>query len=87
LIDPATRNLPAGRQEIPFDASYLIDDQNYYMGSEWRLIFNNPDDSQKWTCTGCPEIAKEFTLKNIYSVSPNDNYERQDAKAILLIKK
>lgn len=77
--------------EIPFDAiyltSYLMDDQNYYMGDSWRLIFNNPTDSKKWTCDGCSEIAKEFKLKSIYSINQSDNYERQAAKAILLIKK
>jgi hypothetical protein len=84
IIDPAT-------DTIPFDAiyltSYLIDDENYYMGSDWRLIFNNPNDSKKWTCEGCSEIAKEFKLKGVYVVSQGENYERQDAKAILLIKK
>lgn len=84
LIDPSTG-------KIPFDAIYLtsyqIDDANYYMGESWRLIFNNPDDSKKWTCDGCIEIAKEFTLKNVYFVDQNDNYERMGTKAILLIKK
>jgi hypothetical protein len=91
LIDPATRNLPAGRQEIPFDAiyltSYLIDDQNYYMGADWRLILDNPNDPKKWTCDGCSEIAKEFTLKSVYSISASEDYERQDAKAVLLVRK
>jgi 4-amino-4-deoxy-L-arabinose transferase-like glycosyltransferase len=83
LIDPATG-------EIPFDAiyltSYLIDDQNYYMGADWRLIYNNPDNAKKWVCDGCLEISKEFTLKGVYSVPASDDYERQDAKAVLLIK-
>jgi hypothetical protein len=84
LIDPATN-------KISFDAiyltSYLIDDQNYYMGSDWRMIFNNPKDPAKWTCDGCSEIAKEYTLKGVYKVSANGDYEKQDANAILLIKK
>jgi len=83
LINPATG-------EIPFDAiyltSYLIDDDNYYMGESWRVIFENPEDPKKWTCDGCTEIAKEYTVKGVYEVSSNDNYERQDASAILLVK-
>jgi hypothetical protein len=84
LIEPAT-------EKIPFDAiyltSYLIDDQNYYMGEGWRLIFENPNDPKKWTCDGCSEITKEFTLKEVYQVNASEDYERQDASAILLIKK
>jgi len=84
LVDPAT-------DKIPFDAiyltSYLIDDENYYMGPDWRLIFNNPSDPKKWTCEGCGEIADEFTLKGVYQVSSSENYERQEASAIFLIKK
>jgi len=83
LIDPAVG-------KIPFDAiyltSYLIDDQNYYMGEDWRMIFNNPTDPKKWTCNGCREISKEFTLKGIYGVKAGEDYERQDASAILFIK-
>lgn len=84
LIDPATG-------QIPFNAiyltSYLIDDQNYYMGENWRLIFENPKDPQKWTCEGCSEISKEFKLKGVYKISETDNFEKQEASAVLLIKK
>lgn len=84
LIDPATG-------KIPFDAiyltSYLIDDENYYMGSDWRLIFDNPNDPIKWTCDGCSQMAKEYRLAGIYKVPALEDYERQDATAILLIKR
>lgn len=84
IIDPNTG-------KIPFDAiyltSYLMNDANYYMGDSWREIFNNPGDPEKWTCDGCAEIAKEFTLKGVYTIPATDNYERMDASAILLIKK
>jgi hypothetical protein len=84
LIDPSSG-------KIPFDAiyltSYLIDDENYYMGDEWRLIFNNPNDSRKWTCEGCDKIAEEFKLKNIYTINPDMDKERVDVRAVLLIKK
>jgi hypothetical protein len=84
LFNPAT-------ESIPFDAiyltSYLMDDANYYMDDNWRMIFENPKDPKKWTCDGCSEIANEFKLKSVYKVDSNDNYERQDAKSVLLIKK
>ncbi len=86
LID---ENLPAGRQ-VPFDAiyltSYLIDDDNYYMGENWRMIFENPEDSKKWTCDGCAEIAKEFHLKGIYKVNADGNYEKENATGVLWIR-
>lgn len=84
IVDPAT-------EKIPFDAiyltNYLIDDPNYYMGADWREIFNNPTDPKKWVCDGCAEISKEFKLKAVYKVSASEDYERQNASAILLIKK
>ena len=77
--------------QIPFDAIYLtsykMDDDNYRMGEGWRLIFNNPESPSKWTCDGCAEIAKEFILKDVYKVSAADNYERENATGVLLIKK
>ncbi|MGA3291925.1 MAG: glycosyltransferase family 39 protein [Candidatus Microgenomates bacterium] len=84
LIDPATR-------KIPFDAiyltSYLIDDPNYYMGTDWRMIFDNPGSPAKWTCDGCGEISKEFVLKVIYKVPAVGDYENQDAESFLFVKK
>jgi 4-amino-4-deoxy-L-arabinose transferase-like glycosyltransferase len=83
IIDPSTG-------KIPFDAiyltSYLIDDQNYYMGGDWREIFNNPTDPKKWVCDGCSEIAKEFKLKGAFKVFASEDYEKQDANAVLLVK-
>lgn len=84
LIDPKTN-------EIPFDAiyltSYLIDDENYYMGREWRQILDNPADSRKWVCDGCAEISREFKLKGVYEIAADQDYERQDAKGVLLVRK
>ncbi|QLG69524.1 MAG: 4-amino-4-deoxy-L-arabinose transferase-like protein glycosyltransferase of PMT family [Candidatus Woesebacteria bacterium] len=83
LIDEKT-------QTIPFDAIYLtsykIDDPNYYMGEDWRMIFENPQDKTKWKCDGCDKIAEEYELKGVYQIEPSKNYERMDAKAILLVK-
>jgi 4-amino-4-deoxy-L-arabinose transferase-like glycosyltransferase len=77
--------------KIPFDAiyltSYLIDDENYFMGNGWRQIFENPRDSTKWICEGCAEIIKEFNLKGVYQATADEDYERQDLKAMLLVRK
>jgi len=83
LINPKTG-------EIPFDAIYLtsykIEEPNYYMGEDWRLIFENPEDKTKWSCEGCDKIADEFDLKDIYFLKADENYEKEKANAILLIK-
>jgi 4-amino-4-deoxy-L-arabinose transferase-like glycosyltransferase len=84
LIDPAIGKIPF---DVIYLTSYKIDDENYYMGKDWRLIFDNPNDSKKWVCDGCTEIVKEYKLKNVYTVSASDDYERQDTKAILLVRK
>jgi hypothetical protein len=57
------------------------------MGTDWRMIFENPDTPAKWTCDGCPEIAKEFKVKGVYIVPANDNYEQQDATGVLFVRK
>ncbi len=73
------------RKEIPFDAiyltSYLMDDENYYMGEEWRKIFYNPESLDDQF------ISDNFILKGVYQISADDTYENQEAKAILLMKK
>lgn len=83
LIDPTIG-------EIPFDAIYLtsykMDDNNYYMGEDWRMIFENPEDASKWKCDGCVEIAKKYSLKGIYTIDDEENYEKENASAILLVK-
>lgn len=58
--------------------SYLIDDENYYMGENWREILENPQNQT---------ILKDYKYAGSYEFSAEDNYQRQDAKAILLIKK
>ncbi len=84
LIDPVSGT-------IPFDAvyltSYLIDDQNYYMGAGWRQIFDNPDNPKKWLCNGCGKLAQEFVVKSAYIVDSGDDYEKQGAHALLLVRR
>ncbi len=77
--------IPPGGEDIAFDAiyltSYLIDDENYYMGEEWRQIFNNPENSAN------EFIARNYELKGAYQISAEETYEKQGARSVLLVKK
>jgi len=77
--------IPPEGQENLFDAiyltSYLIDDENYYMGDEWRQIFYNPEDPEN------EFIAENYELKKVIEIDSKDVYEKQDARAVLLVKK
>ena len=69
----------------PFDAifltSYLMDDENYYMGSEWRQIFENPKSPKD------EFVAKNYKFVGEFKVSADENYEKQEGRAILLVRK
>jgi 4-amino-4-deoxy-L-arabinose transferase-like glycosyltransferase len=84
IVDPTTGEIPL---KAIYLTSYLIDDENYYMGPEWRSIFDNPADPEKWSCDACRKVAEEFELKGVYKVTSDENYERLDASAVLLVKK
>lgn len=80
-----------GTGKIPFDAiyltSYLMDDENYYMGDSWRQIFFNPYEPDKWVCKGCDTIREKFELKGVYEIPASENYQNQYAAAVLLLKR
>lgn len=71
--------------KVPVDAiyltSYLIDDENYYMGEAWRQIYNNP---AKIADEG---ISRNYKLKAVFEVSADETYEKQPARAVLLVRK
>jgi len=71
--------------DISFDViyltSYLMNDENYYMGPEWRQIFENPKKIENEV------IANNFNLKGIYTISANETYENIDARAVILVRK
>lgn len=71
--------------ETPFDAiyltSYLMDDENYYMGDEWRQIFNNPEKPEN------DLVYENFELKGVYNIKAESVYENKDARAVLLVRK
>jgi hypothetical protein len=81
-IEP-TMIVDAQNSEIPFDAiyltSYLMDDENYYMGESWRIIFNKPE-------TRSILSEKGFVLKGEFNISATDNYENKPQRAVLLVK-
>jgi 4-amino-4-deoxy-L-arabinose transferase-like glycosyltransferase len=55
--------------------SYKIDDENYYMGENWREIFNNPDKQK---------ILKDYKFVSEYRFNAEENYERENGRAVLL---
>ncbi len=84
-LKPEQLNLK--EDQNPFDAifltNYLMDDENYYMGPEWRLIFENPQDPNKWDRF----VAENYEFAGEFRVPPDETYERQEGKAILLVRK
>jgi 4-amino-4-deoxy-L-arabinose transferase-like glycosyltransferase len=70
--------------EIPFDAiyltSYLMDDENYYMGDGWREMFIDPTNHDQEAILDNFEFADEFDLP------ADDVYENKDHKSILLVR-
>lgn len=51
------------------------------------MIFENPQNPEKWECDGCFEIAKNYTLKGIYKISPGDVYEKEEGIGVIFVKK
>ena len=71
--------------EIPFDAiyltNYLMDDENYYMGAEWRDVFLNPQSHNQKV------ISDNFNFAGNFSISASENYENMEGRAVLFLKK
>ncbi len=78
LKDPKTAN-------IPFDAIYLtnyrMDDENYYMGDEWKEIFNNPQSH------GNEFFNSNFNFVGEYTIPASETYENTEGRAVLFVKK
>jgi len=64
-----------------FLTSYLIDDENYFMGPEWRQAFENPKEIED------KFIANNFEFKKEFMILSEETYERESARAILLTRK
>lgn len=76
--------IPEEEKELKIDAIYLtsykMDDENYYMGEDWRKIFYNPEKLED------PFFAKNFVFKQKFEIEPEETYEKEGATAILLIR-
>ena len=77
--------IPSEGKELKIDAIYLtsykMDDENYFMGEEWREIFYSSEEFED------PFFAENFELAGKFEIEPEETYEREGATAILLIKK
>ncbi|KKQ96272.1 MAG: hypothetical protein UT23_C0036G0002 [Candidatus Woesebacteria bacterium GW2011_GWA1_39_12] len=52
----------------------------YPMGPEWRQVFFNPDKIEG------SFILENYILAGEFEISPEETYERQGARAILLVR-
>lgn len=77
--------IPSSKQENSLDAiyltSYLTDDENYYMGEEWKQIFLDPKNIKN------EYISKNYKFKASFDIKAEDVYENYSAKAVLLVHK
>lgn len=71
--------------DIRFDAiyltSYLMNDENYYMGNEWRDIFFNPKSHNQQFIKDNYEYVGEF------NIPATETYENIEGKAVLFTQK
>ncbi len=58
--------------------SYKMDDENYYMGETWREIFESPEKQT---------ILPDFKFVGEYEFKAENNYERENGRAVLLERK
>lgn len=61
--------------------SYLIDDENYFMDSEWRDVYDNPHKVTKnW-------VYNNFVFVGEYTYEKSEVFENIPGKAVLFIRK
>jgi hypothetical protein len=77
--------IPEEGKELKIDAIYLtsykMDDENYYMGENWRKIFYQPEKLEE------PFFAQNFKLAGKFEIKPEETYEKEGATAVLLIRR
>ena len=77
--------IPREGEETKIDAIYLtsykMDDESYYLGEEWRKIFSQPEALED------SFIGQNFELAGEFEIAPEETYEREGGRAILLIRK
>jgi hypothetical protein len=64
--------------EAIYLTSYKMDDENYYMTKKWREIFYDPENQT---------ILPDYKFVGEYEFKAEDNYERENGRSVLLIKK
>jgi len=83
-LEPA-QLVPEPGRKLKIDAifltSYKMEDENYYMGENWRKIFYQPEKLED------EFFAKNFKFEERFEIKPEDSYEKEGATAILLIRK
>ena len=79
---PLTPELLDGQASIDaiYLTSYLVDDENYFMGPAWRQAYLNPDKIED------SFIAENYKFAGEFELHTEDTYERQGARAILLVR-
>ncbi len=70
MILPVQENI-----DVIYLTSYKMDDENYYMGESWREIFESPEKQT---------ILPDFKFVGEYEFKAENNYERENGRAILL---
>ena len=77
--------IPEQGRESKIDAIYLtsykMDDENYFMGEEWREMFYQPEKLED------SFFAENFELAGKFEIEPEETYEWKEARAILLKRK
>src|SRR4030042_591903 len=80
-LEPDQLILPEGNVN-PFDAiyltSYLVDNENYFMGSAWREIFENPENIEN------EFIRENFEFAGEFKIPADEVHEKYDSRAVLL---
>jgi len=61
--------------------NYKIDDENYYMGLEWRDVFEHPENPQD------EYIRNNYEFVGEYKILADQTYENEEGRAVLLIHK
>lgn len=76
-VDPKTIIYSKNQIDSIYLTSYKINDDNYFMSDEWKEIFLNPKTQA---------ILENYKFVAEYKFDKNDNYEKQDGRAVLLIR-
>lgn len=80
-LTPEMLNTVIDSVDAVYLTDYLINDENYRMGEEWKDIFNNP------TSHSNEFFEDNFEFVDEYTVPASETYENQEGRAVLWVKK